>query len=146
MQLHPSTQHTTTTHHPAISTLHICTNHCYCYPHCCHRCPHCCRSSSGRRRLKPKVDGDAAAGGYGSLEDAGDDSGSDGGQQDIASLFDYELYFPTTLPVSLHHPCDKEADAAADAAVMRRGLPVELALKEVKGVVVGEGERGRGGC
>jgi len=99
----------------------------------------CINSSSSRRRLKPNIKLDSkgqpgadADGGYD--EAYGSDDGSDV-DQDLASLFDYEQCFPTTLPLSLHHPCDDEADAAADAAVMRRGLPEELALKEVRGCV-----------
>jgi hypothetical protein len=94
--------------------------------------PTAATSSSGRRRLKPnaKPDGADSAGGHTYDDDYEGDDYEDGGQ-DLASLFDYEQYFPTTLPLPLHHPLDEEADPAADAALMRHGLPDELALRQV---------------
>lgn len=112
-------------------------------PPSCPLTPTATTSSSSKRRLKPNAakleDGTAAAAADGTgtskprphHTDGSDGSDSEGAQE-LSSLFDYEQYFPTTLPLPLHHPCDEEADAYGDAAVMRHGLPEELALREVR--------------
>jgi hypothetical protein len=109
----------------------------------------CNYSSSSKRRLKPSVKSDGKAEGGSESYPYGDDeasgSGSDEYDQDLATLFDYEQYYPTTLPLPLHHPCDEEADADSDRAIMRQGLPQELALKEVKGGGGGQGAESKMG-
>lgn len=77
-------------------------------------------------------------GDYDTLLGSGGEDSSDE-CQDPGMLFDFEQYTPTTLPLSLHHPLDVEADARADAAVMRHGLPDELALRPVSTVAGKEG-------
>lgn len=91
--------------------------------------------SSTARRLKPNVkQGSNQQHGVDALSHSYDLPAEDlsDRSQDLSALLDFEQYFPSTLPLSMHHPLDEEADRQADAEIMRRGLPEELALKPVR--------------
>eukprot|EP00775_Hariotina_reticulata_P010942 gene10942-11096_t len=60
----------------------------------------------------------------------GASEGSEEGDEPLEQLFDYDQYFPTSLPVSRHHPLDLDADTTADTAPMRHGVPKDLMLQE----------------
>jgi len=58
-------------------------------------------------------------------------AGSEEGDEPLEQLFDYDQYFPTSLPIRRHHPLDVDADTTADAAPTRQGVPQDLMLQEV---------------
>lgn len=70
------------------------------------------------------------------LYDAGADAAED--EEVAGPLFDFSQYYPTTLPLSMHHPEDDAADLQVEQQAMRQGVPEDLVQRQVRGESAGE--------
>eukprot|EP00879_Flechtneria_rotunda_P000619 GHRR01000732.1.p1 GENE.GHRR01000732.1~~GHRR01000732.1.p1 ORF type:complete len:515 (+),score=225.00 GHRR01000732.1:344-1888(+) len=82
------------------------------------------QDASAKKEAESKMKGEDRPKEFdGSYEDDEED-------ESITQLLDYSQYYPTALPISLHHPLDEGAHQEADAALFRQGVPEDLALKQ----------------
>lgn len=94
-----------------------------------------CSSAAAKKELKSKLKSDPskvdATKSSTRFFDGADDGDSDEDEDAAANTFNFNQYFPNTLPLSLHHPEDDAADPDSDALLMRQGVPEDLALRQV---------------